>query len=461
MIEKRHLKHFEKLLGKENLHSDKAHLIAYSYDATREHFEPDAVLFPRDEKDVSDILRYCNAYGIVIVPRGAGSGFTGGALPSKGGIVLAFEKHMNRILEIDLQNMVAIVQPGVINMDLQRAVEEVGLFYPPDPASQDYSTLGGNVNENAGGMRAAKYGITKDYVMAIRAVLPNGDIIKAGKRTIKDVAGYNIAGILIASEGTLAVTTEVTLKLLSKPKLTKTAMGIFDSVHAAMEAVYKTMASGVTPVAMEFLDNLTIRAVEQTFNKGLPVDAGAILITDVDGNVPEDLTFQLTQVEQVFKENGCRDFHVAQDDAEASDIWFARRNASPALAVYGSKKINEDVTVPRSALPELLERFDAIAKKYDINIPCFGHTGDGNVHTNVMVDGSDPEQVKIGYRAIEEVFAVTIELGGTLSGEHGIGLAKAPYMGMAFTEEEMNLFKAIKQAFDPRNILNPMKMGLD
>jgi len=460
MIDSKHLKQLTQIVGEENIYSDKAHLIAYSYDATRERFEADAVVFPRHEADVSAILKYCNEHHIVIVPRGAGSGFTGGALPSSGGIVLALEKHMNKILEIDMQNMVAVVQPGVINMDLQKAVEEVGLFYPPDPASQDYSTIGGNVNENAGGMRAAKYGITKDYVMAIRAVRPNGDIIKAGKRTIKDVAGYNIAGILIASEGTLAVTTEITLKLIAKPKMTKTAMGIFDSVSQAMEAVYKTMASGVTPVAMEFLDNLTIRAVEQTFHKGLPVEAGAILVTDVDGNLEEDLNFQLAQIEKVFRENGCSDFKIAKDAKEAADLWFSRRNASQSISIYGSKKLNEDVTVPRAVLPQLLERFYAIADKYKINIPCFGHTGDGNVHTNVMVDGSDPEQVKIAYKAIEEVFQATIDLGGTLSGEHGIGLAKAPYMKMAFSDDEMALFQDIKNAFDPNNILNPNKMGL-
>ena len=461
MIEKKHLDYFKSVVGDENIYSDKAHLIAYSYDATREHFEPDAVIFPRDEDDISKVLKYCNEHKIIIVPRGAGSGFTGGALPSSGGIVLAMEKHMNKILEIDMKNMVAVVQPGVINMDLQRAVEEVGLFYPPDPASQEYSTIGGNVSENAGGMRAAKYGITKDYVMATRAVLPNGDIIKAGKRTIKDVAGYNISGILIASEGTLAVLSEITLRLIPKPKMTKTAMGIFKSVNDAMNAVYKTMASGVTPVAMEFLDNLTIRAVEQTFNKGLPVDAGALLVTDVDGNLEDDLDFQLSQIEKVFKENGCYEFKIAKDKKESSDLWFARRNASPALSVYGSKKLNEDVTVPRSALPELLEKFYAIADKYNVKIPCFGHTGDGNVHTNVMVDGKDPEQVKIAYQAIEEVFQATVDLGGTLSGEHGIGLAKAPYMSMAFTPEEMALFKSIKMAFDPNNILNPSKMGLN
>jgi len=461
MIDTKHIQYLQNIVGKENIYSDKAHLIAYSYDATKARFEPDAVVFPRDEDDISKILKYCNEHKIIIVPRGAGSGFTGGALPSSGGIVLAMERHMNKILEIDVKNMVAVVQPGVINKDLQKAVEEIGLFYPPDPASQEYSTLGGNVSENAGGMRAAKYGITKDYVMATRAVLPNGDIIRAGKKTIKDVAGYNISGILVASEGTLAVLSEITLRLIPKPKLTKTAMGIFESVHDAMESVYKTMASGITPVAMEFLDNLTIRAVEETFSKGLPVDAGALLVTDVDGNLEEDLNFQLAQIEKVFRQNGCKEFKIAKDEQEASDIWFARRNASPALSVYGSKKLNEDVTVPRAVLPQLLEKFYAIAKKYDVKIPCFGHTGDGNVHTNVMVDGSNEEEVKKAYKAIEEVFAATVELDGTLSGEHGIGLAKAPYMHMAFSDEEMALFKSIKMAFDPNNILNPAKMGLN
>ncbi|MGM0533796.1 MAG: FAD-binding protein, partial [Campylobacterota bacterium] len=271
----------QQITGKENVLCDKAHLIAYSYDATRMKFAPEAVVFPKDEDDVARVLAYCNDQGIYVTTRGAGSGFTGGSLPKSGGIVLAMQKHMNQILEIDMQNMVARVQPGVINMDLQKAVEEVGLFYPPDPASQDYSTIGGNVSENAGGMRAAKYGITKDYVMALRAVLPGGEVIRAGKKTIKDVAGFNIAGILTASEGSLAVITEITLKLIAKPKMKKTAMGIFPNVHSAMDAVYKTMAAGVTPVAMEFLDRLSIQAVEEKFHKGLPQDAGAILITDV------------------------------------------------------------------------------------------------------------------------------------------------------------------------------------
>ena len=459
-MDKKHEKFFIKLLGEDNAYFDEAHKIAYCYDATRKRYAPDGVVFPRDESDVSEILKYCNEHKITIIPRGAGSGFTGGALASSGGIIMALEKHMNKILEIDLENMVAVVQPGVINKDLQKAVEKLGLFYPPDPASETYSTLGGNVSENSGGMRAAKYGITKDYVMALRAVLPNGDVIRAGKRTIKDVAGFNITGILIASEGALAVITEITLKLISKPKFSKTAMGVFPSVESAMNAVFKTMAAGVMPVAMEFLDNLSIKAVEERFHRGLPTSAGAILVSEMDGNDESVINADLERLKEHFIANGASEFRVAKDANESSDIWFARRNCSQAINCYGSLKINEDITVPRSKLPALLEKIAEISAKYNVTTPCFGHTGDGNVHTNVMVDKNDPEAVKRGHEAITEIFKATVELGGTLSGEHGIGISKAPFMSLAFSEAEMNLFRAIKKAFDPNNILNPNKMGL-
>ena len=459
-MDKKHEKFFIKLLGEDNAYFDEAHKIAYCYDATRKRYAPDGVVFPKDESDVSEILKYCNEHKITIIPRGAGSGFTGGALASSGGIIMALEKHMNKILEIDLENMVAVVQPGVINKDLQKEVEKLGLFYPPDPASETYSTLGGNVSENSGGMRAAKYGITKDYVMALRAVLPNGDVIRAGKRTIKDVAGFNIAGILIASEGALAVITEITLKLISKPKFSKTAMGVFPSVESAMNAVFKTMAAGVTPVAMEFLDNLSIKAVEERFHRGLPTSAGAILVSEMDGNDESVINADLERLKEHFIANGASEFRVAKDASESSDIWFARRNCSQAINCYGSLKINEDITVPRSKLPALLEKIAEISAKYNVTTPCFGHTGDGNVHTNVMVDKNDPEAVKRGHEAITEIFKATVELGGTLSGEHGIGISKAPFMSLAFSEAEMNLFRAIKKAFDPNNILNPNKMGL-
>ncbi len=457
MIEISHLNYFKSIVGDENVKSDKAHLIAYCYDATRTRFEPDAVVFPRDEQDVSKILKYCNDNQIIIVPRGAGSGFTGGALPSSGGIILSLERHMNKLLEIDMQNLVGVVQPGLINMDFQKAVEEVGLFYPPDPASEEYSTLGGNVSENAGGMRAAKYGITKDYVMALRAVLPNGEIITAGKKTIKDVAGYNTAGILIASEGTLAVITEITLKLIPKPKLKQTYMGIFPNVNNAMNAVFKSLASGANPVAMEFLDALVIQALREKLNVDLPSDAGAVLVGDVDGSSQDDIQSQLQTLKDSFAQNGSSDFIIAKDEQEAAKLWYARKNASPAVTIFGNKKLNEDISVPRSKLPEALSEIYKIGEKYDFKVPCFGHAGDGNIHVNVMIDQS---QIEEGHKAIEEIFQLVVDMGGTLSGEHGIGTAKAPFMSIAFSDAEMELFRSIKKAFDPNNILNPFKMGL-
>ena len=461
MLENKHIQYLQSVVGDENVKSDKAHMIAYSYDATRTRFEPDAVVFPRDKHDVSKILKYCNNNLIIIVPRGAGSGFTGGALPASGGILISMERYMNKLLEIDMDNMLAVVQPGLINMDLQKAVEEVGLFYPPDPASEEYSTLGGNVSENAGGMRAAKYGITKDYVMAMEAVLPNGEIIKAGKKTIKDVAGFNIAGILTGSEGTLAVITEITLKLIPKPKHKKTYMGIFPDVNSAMNAVFKSLSAGASPVAMEFLDALCIQALKEKLNVDLPSWAGAVLIGDVDGNLEDEIKFQLDTLEKSFKENGSKEFRIAKNDEEAKELWFARRNASPSVTIFGTKKLNEDISVPRSMLPQALENIYAIGEKYGFKVPCFGHSGDGNVHVNVMVpDKNNEKQMEDGHKAIEEIFQMVVDMGGTLSGEHGIGTAKAPFMHIAFSDAEMELFRAVKKAFDPNNILNPNKMGL-
>ena len=461
MIDSKHINALIDILGVDYVKSDKAHLLAYCYDATRSRFEPDVVTFPRTEEDVSNVLKYCNEHKIPIVPRGYGSGFTGGALPSDGGIVLCMEKYMNKLLEIDLENMLGVVQPGLVNMDFQKAVEEVGLFYPPDPASEAFSTLGGNVAENAGGMRAAKYGITKDYVIALRAVLPSGEIITAGKKTIKDVAGYNTAGILIGSEGTLAVITEITLKLIPKPKHKKTYMGIFPDVTSAMNAVFRSLSQGANPVAMEFLDTLVIKAVREKFAIDLPQDAGAILIGDVDGNLEEEIEQQFEILQKSFMENGATDFIISQNDEEAAKLWFARRNASPATMIYGTKKLNEDISVPRSKLPVALDGIYKIGEKYGFNVPCFGHSGDGNIHVNVMVPDKDNEQqMKDGHKAIEEIFQYVVDLGGTLSGEHGIGLSKAPFMGIAFSDAEMALFRSIKKAFDPNNILNPHKMGL-
>jgi len=265
---------------------------------------------------------------------------------------------------------------------------------------------------------------------------------------------------LIASEGTLAVITEITLKLLPKPKLKKTYMGIFENVEDAMNAVYKSLSSGAMPVAMEFMDSLVVKALKEKLGVNLPEWAGALLVGDVDGNVEEEVNYQLGILENSFKENGCKEFRVAKNEEESNEIWYARRNASPSITIYGSKKINEDISVPRSKLPEALNRIYEIGKKYNLTIPCFGHAGDGNIHVNVMVDGSNEDEVKRGYDAVEEIFKAVVDMGGTLSGEHGIGLSKAPFMNIAFSEAELNLFKKIKEAFDPNRILNPGKMGI-
>ena len=462
MITKQDIRTFKSIVGEQNTKTDKAHLIAYSYDATKMRFEPEIVIFPRDEKDVQDILIYCNKKHIIVVPRGAGSGFTGGALPSSGGVLMSFEKHMNKLLEIDKNNMIAIVQPGLKNMKLQKAVEKEGLFYPPDPASEEYSTIGGNVAENAGGMRAAKYGITKDYVMAVEAVLPSGELIRAGKKTIKDVAGYNIAGLIVGSEGTLAVITKIILKLIPKPKMKKTYMGVFIDVTKAMNAVFKSLSNGASPVAMEFLDSLVINALRQKGHKSiLDENAGAVLIGDVDGKNTAEIDDQLAILKNSFETNGSIDFVVAKNDNEANSLWQARRDASPSVTMYGELKLNEDISVPRSCLPQALEGIYNIGDKYGFKVPCFGHSGDGNIHVNLMIpDKNNKTQIDDGHKAIKEIFELVVNMGGTLSGEHGIGLSKAPYMHIAFNDDEMQLFRAVKKAFDPNNILNPFKMGL-
>ncbi len=459
MFNKAHLDFFRSIVGAKECKDHPMYLKTYAYDATRESYEPHCVLYPQNEEQISKILQYCNTHGIIVTPRGAGSGFSGGALPAHGGVVLAMEKYFNAILEIDTKNLLARVQPAVRNKDFQNAVEAQGLFYPPDPASQDFSTLGGNVSENAGGMRAVKYGITKDYVLALRAVLPNGAIIQAGKKTIKDVAGYNLAGLLCASEGTLAVITEITLKLLSKPKYHQVIMGVFSNLQDAMNAVYQTLSSGITPVALEFLDALTLQAIAKKTHQIFPFDAKAVLIAQIDGQIPQSIAYESKGIQEVFLQNHCLEISYSQDEKEAHNIWAVRRNASQSLSIYGKKKLNEDITVPRSNLPALLEGIEQISQKYNLKIPCFGHAGDGNVHTNIMLQ-NPKEELQKGYEAVEELFRLTIALEGTLSGEHGIGISKAPFMQLAFSNAEMELFRSIKRAFDPNNILNPYKMGL-
>lgn len=463
MLAKEHIDFFTNLLGK-NFSTQPHYLQAYSYDSTRLSFLPDAVIFPKDEAEISKIMSYCNQHKIPVIPRGAGSGMSGGALAFKGGIILALEKYFNKILEIDSKNMLVCVQPGLRNKELQNALEELNLFYPPDPASMEFSTIGGNVAENAGGMKAAKYGTTKDYVLALRAVLPNGKIIRVGKKTIKDVAGYNLAGILIASEGTLGIITEITLKVLSKPKFSCSLIASFADFKDAMNAVYESMSSGISPVAMEFLDQLTLQAVKNKIKDNdelaLFFDANALLVCELDSMYEDSLMMQTKALEIIFKNNACLQTKISHTKQESDLIWSIRRNASQATTCYGVKKLNEDITVPRSNLKALLDGIYTIGQKYGFDIPCFGHAGDGNVHVNVMLKNDDQKTLDQGHSAIKEIFQLAINLEGTLSGEHGIGISKAEFMSLAFNQAELDLMRSIKKAFDPNNILNPHKMGL-
>lgn len=459
MLASCHFKFFTHLFG-DDFCAQLPYLHAYSYDSTQLKYLPDAVIFPRNELEISEALRYCNEHRIPVIARGAGSGMSGGALASKGGIILALEKYFNQILQIDPKNMLVRVQPGVRNQELQNALLKHHLFYPPDPASMDFSSIGGNVAENAGGMKAAKYGTTKDYILSLRAVLANGDIIRAGKKTIKDVAGYNLAGILAGSEGTLGILTEITLKVLAKPRYSRALIISFHHFQEAMSAVYESMYSGINPVSMEFLDTLTLQALSHKFTESLQIfsDAKALLICELDSMYPEHLELQIQEIKTIFQKNHCARILISETQEEYDQIWNIRRGASQAITSYGVKKLNEDITVPRGNLNELLSGIYAIGEKYGFKIPCFGHAGDGNVHVNVMLNKH--EDLEMGKIAVEEIFRLAIQLEGTLSGEHGIGITKASFMPMAFSQEELNLMRSLKKAFDPNEILNPHKMGL-
>jgi glycolate dehydrogenase FAD-linked subunit len=443
------------IAGPENVVSDEAGLLAYAYDATRLKGTPQAVVRPGTEEEVSKILSLASERGIPVIPRGAGSGLSGGAVAKSGGIVLSFER-MSRILSIDVGNRIATVQPGVVTGDLQRAVEERGLFYPPDPGSLAFCTIGGNVAENAGGMRAVKYGVTRDYVTALRAVLPSGEVIRAGVKTAKGVVGYDLARLLVGSEGTLAVVTEITLRLIPLPERVITMTGLFAGPKQAGEAVAAIMASPYTPRCLEFLDGEALNAGARKIGYRLPENAGAFLLVEVDGN-REDAARHMDGIRGLMKDKAL-EIKITQDRALAAELWKLRRSTSQALYSIASHKINEDIVVPIAKVPEALEGFRKIASESGQKIVCFGHAGDGNIHVNVMTDKSDPEKLKKAEEAIEEVFRLVLALGGTISGEHGVGLTKLPYIGMELSGVELDLLKKIKSVFDPKGILNPGKI---
>ncbi len=447
-------KELEQLIGKDKVKTSLDWRLIYSYDGTPTGYKgiPDVVVFPETTEDVSKILAFANEERIPVYPRGAGSGLTGGAAPLEGGIVVSTEK-MNRILEIDEDNLAVLTEPGVVTYDLQREVEKRGLFYPPDPSSYKYSTIGGNIAENAGGPRCVKYGVTKDYVMQLEVVFADGTLANVGSKAVKSVAGYNLKDLIIGSEGTLAFITKAYLKLIPAPEAVRTAMAIFPKVEQAAQAVADMFKAKVIPTACEFLDRNSIIAVENYAKIGLPTHAEGLLVIEVDGYeaIVDEL---IKRAVDVCKKAGAEEIKIASDPSEREAIWMARRAVSPAIVQLKPKKINEDVVVPRSRIPDLIKNVYKIAEKYNLMVVNFGHAGDGNIHVNFMYEPEEEERVE---KAVREVFLLTLELEGSISGEHGIGWMKKEFLPLE-VGDALEKMKAIKRALDPNNILNPGKI---
>ena len=432
-----------------------ADLEPYAADALGISALPDLVVIPESTQDVSTIARLCHEHRVPLVVRGAGTGYTGGAVPTQGGVVLSMER-LNRITEIDEVNLLAIVEPNVITGDLQRAVEAVGLFYPPDPASLEMSSIGGNVAECAGGPRAFKYGVTKRYVLALEAVLPGGEVIHTGSKAVKNVVGYDLTQLLVGSEGTLAIITRITLRLIPKPPARETIAASFSSVDGAVDAVSALLNERVVPAAIELIDADSLRAAEAYAGKPV-ADGEAMLIVECDGT-PAAVEEEIGRVKRACTAVGAVQIRRAASDADRAELWAIRRQVSLALRATGLDKINHDVVVPRGRIPELFEVVEGLRHEFDLNIACFGHAGDGNIHVNFMIPRDNAEQVARSKKAERVLFERVIALEGSISGEHGIGFAKKPYLGLELDAAQIELLKRIKAAFDPHGILNPGKI---
>jgi glycolate oxidase len=435
--------------------ADPEDLFCYGFDASSRSGKPCALVRPVKTSEVSQTLEYAFTHDISVVPRGAGTGMTSGAVPVENSIILSLEA-MNKILEIDEKNLVAVVEPGVINAHFQKMLEQRGLFYPPDPASMDFCTLGGNVAENAGGPRAIKYGVTRDYVLGLEMVLPNGKVLTTGVKTRKGVVGYDLTRLVVGSEGTLAVVTKIFFRLLPLPEQIVTLLCMFLRVGEAATAVTQITASKIIPRTLEFMDDETIRAVEAYRSTGFPSDFEALLLIEVDGSAAS-VSEESEKIASICTSLGAK-VSVADDDFAKKRLWEARRSVSPALYRIRPTKINEDIVVPRSKIPAMLNTLKEISRKYDLKIVNFGHAGDGNIHVNIMTDKNNQEEDKRAGDAVKDIFRETLKLGGTISGEHGIGLTKAPYIPMELSHESIALMKNIKKVFDPKGILNPGKI---
>ena len=450
-------KMLQSIVGKENVLTAQEDRIAYAYDGTQllSH-TPEAIVIPADAKEISHILKLANQEKFQVVPRGSGTGLSGGSIPVENSIVLLLN-HWNQILEIDQENLTAWVQPGVITGTLHETVEDLGLFYPPDPSSMKICTIGGNVAENAGGLRGLKYGVTKDYVMGLEVIIPNGDIALFGGKNVKDVAGYNLKEVFVGSEGTLGIFSRILLKLVPKPQSTKTMLAFFNSINQAARTVSDIIAARIIPTTMEFLDQITIKCVEDFAKIGLPLNSEALLLLEVDGH-PAQVEEEAQKIIEICKQNKAFSIQTAKDEEESLKLKTARRSAFSALARVKPTTILEDVTVPRSQVAPLVVKIQEIAKKYNVIIGNFGHAGDGNLHPTGLTDERDREEITRVEKAFEEIFKTTVDMGGTITGEHGIGLAKKSFLKEWMDPGVLTMMQTFKEMLDPNGILNPGKI---
>lgn len=450
-------KEFAKLVGQDNVMTSESDLHTYSYDsAVLEQVSPAIVVRPTNSEALGKVVKLCNDNELKLTVRGAGTNLSGGTIPDAGGVV-CLTTALDKILEINEDDLYAVVQPGVITAKFAAEVASRGLLYPPDPGSQAVSTLGGNVAENAGGLRALKYGVTKDYVMGVDFFDVEGNLVRSGSKTVKCVTGYNLAGLMVASEGTLGVFEKLILKLVPPPKAIKSMMAEFDDVSAASQTVSAIIAARIVPATLEFMDNFTIRTVENFRGAGLNTNAAALLLIEIDGH-PAQVEDDSAQVEDICKKHGARTVKVAKDAQERAAVWQARRDALPALARVKPTTVLEDATVPRSRIPDMMKALKRIADEYKLTIGTFGHAGDGNLHPTILTDKRDAKEWERVEKAIDAIFDEALAMGGTLSGEHGIGLAKSKYMRNEYGAAAIEYSRKMKSVMDPKNILNPGKI---
>lgn len=448
----------EEIVGGDHVRSDAGALLTYSTDATPlERGHPDHVVFPQTTDEVAAVLRLANERRVPVIPRGSGTNLSGGTIPHRGGIVLVLTR-LNRLKEVSTADLVAVCEPGVRTIELAQAAAAQGLLYPPDPGSQTTATLGGNVAECSGGLRALKYGITRDYVLGVEAVLATGEVIRSGGRLVKDVAGYDLSRLLCGSEGTLAVMTELTLRLMPASEASGTGMAYFPSLADAARTVSRVLASGILPVTLEFLDQVCIGAVEDFAHIGLDTSAGALLIFGQDGD-RHAIDRDMARMADACEAEGATQVRIADSSVEAAALLEARRAALPSLSRLEPLTILEDATVPRSLIAEMVEHIQEVARRHDLKIGTFGHAGDGNLHPTVVLDPGDADAVLRAHAAFDEIFGKAIDLGGTITGEHGVGMVKLRYLERQHGADHVALLRRIKLAFDPNGILNPGKLG--